>query len=214
MWHVSEDHSAAAVGGDPDARCADTAWSVCLAIAAMRRSGRCPDRSACFAWQGERLVETAGDDSRASIRWRRDGGWQPLGSWRPDAIELFDLYRPLLDAAAGQPYVVAHLGQSVDGRIATRSGDSRYVTGPENLLHLHRMRALSDAIVVGARTVEADDPQLTTRLVRGRSPTRVIIDPSARLGADRRVFRDGRAIIKGTQDLGVARGLYSRYIGL
>ena len=103
---------------------------------------------------------------------------------------LLDLYLPASLAGPATPFVVAHLGQSLDGRIATTEGQSHYVTGPENILHLHRMRALCDAIVVGASTVELDDPQLTTRQVDGPSPLRVVIDPDCRLAGDRRVFRD------------------------
>jgi riboflavin-specific deaminase-like protein len=89
--------------------------------------------------------------------------------------------------------VVGHLGQSIDGHIATEAGDSIHVTGRENIEHLHRMRALADVILVGARTVESDDPRLTTRLVEGSSPTRVIVDPNLRLGGDYGVFRDDAA---------------------
>ncbi|HVL57785.1 MAG TPA: RibD family protein, partial [Burkholderiaceae bacterium] len=157
------------------------------------RDGRYPATAAEFELRGPESAVAAAHGAQPLVGWRPQHGWQLLGDWPADAIELFALYRPLLEVPADTGYVVAHLGQSIDGRIATRSGDSRYVTGPQNLIHLHRMRALSDAIVVGARTVESDDPQLTTRLVPGRSPVRVIIDPSSRLRADRRVFRDGQA---------------------
>jgi riboflavin-specific deaminase-like protein len=109
------------------------------------------------------------------------------------AREEFDEIYGALQAGSGTPVTVGHLGQSLDGFIATCSGDSRYVNGRGNLLHLHRMRALCDAIVVGAGTVAADDPQLTTRLVPGPSPVRVVLDPDRRLGTDYRVFADGTA---------------------
>jgi diaminohydroxyphosphoribosylaminopyrimidine deaminase/5-amino-6-(5-phosphoribosylamino)uracil reductase len=112
----------------------------------------------------------------------------------PEAARaLLDLYAPLCAADTGRTFTIAHLGQSLDGFIATASGDSYYVTGPENVRHLHRLRALSSAIVVGAGTIERDDPQLTVRRVEGPNPVRVVLDPSARLDASRRVFTDGAA---------------------
>jgi len=111
----------------------------------------------------------------------------------PAAEHLAALYAPLLSADGDDGFVVGHVGQSLDGQIATRTGASRYITGGENLTHIHRLRALVDAVVVGASTVEFDDPQLTTRLVSGKSPLRVVIDPNLRVPHDRRVFTDGAA---------------------
>jgi len=86
--------------------------------------------------------------------------------------------------------VVAQCGQSIDARIATASGHSHYINGPEGLAHLHRLRALVDAVVVGVGTVLADDPQLTVRLVAGPNPARVVIDPSGRLTRTARLLAD------------------------
>jgi riboflavin-specific deaminase-like protein len=106
---------------------------------------------------------------------------------------MLDLYLPICRAGAVEPLAVGHLGQSLDGFIATNAGDSCWVTGRENILHLHRMRALSDAVLVGAETVASDDPRLTTRLVPGPSPVRVVMDPRRRLPAGLKVFEDGEA---------------------
>ena len=84
-------------------------------------------------------------------------------------------------ASAARPVTIGHLGQSLDGYVATSTGDSQFVNDPQNIVHLHRMRALCDAVVVGGATVRDDDPQLTTRLASGDNPLRVIIDPRARL---------------------------------
>ncbi|MFT3922488.1 MAG: bifunctional diaminohydroxyphosphoribosylaminopyrimidine deaminase/5-amino-6-(5-phosphoribosylamino)uracil reductase RibD [Myxococcales bacterium] len=90
-------------------------------------------------------------------------------------------------ALLGLPYVTLKAAVTLDGRMATRSGDSRWITGKEARTHAHRLRDRSDAIMVGARTVIADDPALTVRHVRGRDPVRVVLDsalltpPSARL---------------------------------
>jgi len=110
-----------------------------------------------------------------------------------EACELLELYLPLCIGAASDTLVVGHLGQSLDGQIATSSGASQYVTGPENIRHLHRLRALFDAVIVGANTVECDDPQLTTRLVAGPNATRVVLDPSRRLHGKQVLFCDGAA---------------------
>lgn len=96
-----------------------------------------------------------------------------------------------LTFAARERAVLGHLGQSLDGRIATASGHAVAVTGPENITHLHRLRALADAVLVGAATVRHDDPALTTRLVPGPSPVRVVIDSRRVLDDRYGIFRDG-----------------------
>jgi len=94
--------------------------------------------------------------------------------------------------AAG-PFVVAQLGQSLDGRIALPSGESRYINGPAALDHLHRLRAAVDAVIAGIGAVIADDPQLTVRRVKGRNPARIIIDPNGRLPARSRCLEENGA---------------------
>ncbi len=103
------------------------------------------------------------------------------------------MYLPLCIGESSERLVVGHVGQSLDGQIATSAGASRYVTGPENIVHMHRLRSLMDAVVVGAGTVELDDPELTTRLVSGDHPTRVVIDPKLRVVHARKLYRDGLA---------------------
>jgi riboflavin-specific deaminase-like protein len=96
--------------------------------------------------------------------------------------------------------VVGQIGQSLDGRVATESGHSHYINGPAGLAHLHRLRALVDAVVIGVGTALADDPQLTVRRVTGPQPARVVIDPAGRLPAGARLFApDGtrRVVIAG-----------------
>lgn len=99
-----------------------------------------------------------------------------------------ELFGPLRAGSADDLVVVGQLGQSLDGRIATVSGHSKYINGPAGLDHLHRLRALVDAVVIGVGTALADDPQLTVRRVTGPQPARVVIDPNGRLPASARVF--------------------------
>ncbi|MGH1419856.1 MAG: RibD family protein [Hyphomicrobiaceae bacterium] len=84
----------------------------------------------------------------------------------------------------GQPVVVAQLGQSLDGRIAIPSGESRYINGEAALAHLHALRAHVDAVVIGVGTAVVDNPKLNVRLVEGADPARVVIDPSGRMTAE------------------------------
>jgi riboflavin-specific deaminase-like protein len=172
----------------------DAAWALLLAISALRRNAGLPSRKTGvrLSAEGELLFEKP-DNPRAQLMWRNDGAMELGPNLLPQVRDFVDLYLPLLAASAERPIIVGHLGQSVDAQIATESGDSCYVNGRENLTHLHRMRALVDAIVVGAGTVAADNPRLTTRLVDGPNPVRIVIDPQRRLPADRRLFTDGEA---------------------
>lgn len=107
-----------------------------------------------------------------------------------DASPLARSFAAYLEAAASRPvYLIGQLGQSMDGRIATHTGDSKYINGRSGLRHLHRLRALADAVVVGVATAIADDPLLDVRFVEGVSPARVVIDPRGRLPATARLLR-------------------------
>jgi riboflavin-specific deaminase-like protein len=99
-----------------------------------------------------------------------------------------EIFGPLRRGLVDELVVVGQIGQSLDGRIATESGHSKYINGPAGLAHLHRLRALVDAVVIGVGTAIADDPQLTVRRVTGRQPARVVIDPNSRLAPKARVF--------------------------
>ena len=81
----------------------------------------------------------------------------------------------LVQRRTGRPWVVLKLAATMDGRIAAPDGSSRWITGAAARLDAHRLRAASDAILVGAGTVRADDPALTVRQVPGRDPLRVVL---------------------------------------
>ena len=79
------------------------------------------------------------------------------------------------------PSVTVHYAQSLDGRIATRTGHAQWISCPESLRLQHELRASHDAVLVGVGTAVADDPRLTVRLVEGRSPVRIVVDARLRL---------------------------------
>jgi diaminohydroxyphosphoribosylaminopyrimidine deaminase/5-amino-6-(5-phosphoribosylamino)uracil reductase len=177
----------------------DDAWAIVLAAANEAKRAAELDEPAAFAatFPAERdaaeLREVPRANRDAVVAWRPHSGWDVLLPPEDPARALIDLYLPICSATVARPITVGHLGQSIDGFIATHAGDSQYVTGEENIRHLHRMRALCDAVVVGAGTVAADDPQLTTRHVSGPSPVRVVLDPTRRLADHYRVFNDDSA---------------------
>jgi diaminohydroxyphosphoribosylaminopyrimidine deaminase / 5-amino-6-(5-phosphoribosylamino)uracil reductase len=188
----------------------DPAWSIAYA-AAGALAGKSGVESTCYALAAAGGLRTvAATDSSAVLRWNPGRGWESLLAADDPQRDLLDLYLPICSATADRPITIGHLGQSLDGFIATASGESHWVTGPENILHMHRLRALCDAVIIGAGTVAADNPRLTTRLVRGSNPVRVILDPGCRLPTSHTVFSDReastlRASISGSDAAVVAR---------
>jgi diaminohydroxyphosphoribosylaminopyrimidine deaminase/5-amino-6-(5-phosphoribosylamino)uracil reductase len=103
------------------------------------------------------------------------------------------LFGPLQAGAVDDLVVIGQIGQSLDGRIASVDGRREFINGQDGLAHLHRLRALVDAVVVGIGTALADDPQLTVRRVDGPNPARVVIDPRGRLPRSARLLGDDGA---------------------
>ncbi|WP_070990161.1 RibD family protein [Halofilum ochraceum] len=154
---------------------AATAWS--LVREALRV---CPG-------QRRAITVCTGD---ASLEVAPGGAWSAAPSPDDAAAMMFDLYLPLC-ATPGESLVVAQMGQSLDGYVATADGDSCYVTGEADRAHLHCLRALVDAVIVGAGTVSADDPRLTVRAVEGEQPVRVVLARNGALDPAAHVLVDG-----------------------
>ena len=92
-----------------------------------------------------------------------------------------------------RPEIVLHFAQSLDGRIATRSGAARWISGPEATRFAHELRAAADAVVIGSGTALTDDPLLTVRHVAGRHPMRVVLDGRGRLEPSAKLLSDASA---------------------
>ena len=156
----------------------------------------------------DRRLGSRGRAGSRSTSSTRCGGASTGCVCKPDAagLAIVDLHLGHALCDRGRGCVVAVLGQSLDGYIATCDGDSRYINGPESLVHLHRVRALSDAVLVGVGTALADAPRLTTRHVAGPSATRVVLDPKGRLPATSGLLGDGLAptiVVRATTDRAV-----------
>jgi diaminohydroxyphosphoribosylaminopyrimidine deaminase / 5-amino-6-(5-phosphoribosylamino)uracil reductase len=89
-----------------------------------------------------------------------------------------------------KPFVIAKAAMSLDGKIATKTGHSKYITGKEARKHVHQLRNDLDAVMVGASTVQKDDPQLTTRLIKGKNPIKIIVDSSLRTSLNAKVVKN------------------------
>jgi riboflavin-specific deaminase-like protein len=154
-----------------------------------------PTQSAATAtvlW--EQICAVAHGGLTAELIGQADSRWTLNGPADSESQRMADLFLPLLGPLpAGRPLVVAHLAQSLDGRIARTDGESHWITGPADLDHTHRLRAVCDAVLVGAETVVQDDCRLTVRRCTGPQPVRVVLDPTSRVPADRQVFCDGAA---------------------
>jgi diaminohydroxyphosphoribosylaminopyrimidine deaminase / 5-amino-6-(5-phosphoribosylamino)uracil reductase len=90
----------------------------------------------------------------------------------------------------GIPFVTLKFAQTLDGRIATSTGDSKWISSEPSLKWAHRLRSLHDSVLVGVGTVLKDDPQLTVRLMKGRNPVRIVVDSRLRIPLSSKILKD------------------------
>jgi len=117
---------------------------------------------------------------------RREGVSVTVGVAGDECRELNEDFEKYI--RTGLPFVVLKLAATLDGRIATRTGDSRWVSGAAARRRVHEMRNRLDAVLVGSETVRLDDPELSCRMRGGRDPLRVVLDGRLRVAESARVF--------------------------
>ncbi|MDI6839779.1 MAG: bifunctional diaminohydroxyphosphoribosylaminopyrimidine deaminase/5-amino-6-(5-phosphoribosylamino)uracil reductase RibD [bacterium] len=120
---------------------------------------------------------------------RRAGIKVTLGECEEEATNLNEVY--LKYVKTGIPFVSLKAAISLDGKIATLNGESKWITGEKSRKFVHRLRSQVDAVMVGIGTVIADDPELTTRLVRGKNPKRIVLDSNLRIPKKAKVLGPG-----------------------
>lgn len=154
--------------------------------------GRTPPCTAATIAAGINRVVVAMEDPDAQVAGRGIAALRAAGI--TVEVGLLEAEAHRLNAAyihhrrTGLPFVLVKLAQTMDGRIATLTGHSQWITGPEARTRAHRLRSESDGVLVGIGTVLADDPQLTVRHVEGRQPRRIILDSHARTPSNARIL--------------------------
>ena len=166
--------------------------------------GRTPPCSEAIIEAGVSDVHAATLDPNASVagggiaRLEEAGITTSLGEGEAEARKLMEAY--LHHCTTGLPFVTAKFAMSLDGKIATRTGDSKWITGEEARRYANRLRAASDAVMVGINTVLADDPLLTARDDRerplDRQPLRLVVDGRGRIPKGAKLLgQPGRTVL-------------------
>lgn len=174
--------------------------------------GRTPPCVEAIIESGARRVVAAMTDPNPKVRGRgldalRKAGIDvTVGVLENEARVLNEAYVKYI--TTGFPFVTLKMAMTLDGKIATRTGDSKWVSGEEARRVVHRLRSMADALVIGAGTLRQDDPALTVRYgSRSRQPARIIVDARARVSPESQVFRSpgGQVIVATTRSADARR---------
>ena len=140
--------------------------------------GAVSDKNPAVAGKGYRRLKAAGIEVINNVL-------------RKKALDFYAPYFKFI--TTGVPFVTLKFAQSIDGRLAAKTGHSRWISSPESLKLSHELRAVSDAILIGNNTVRADNPLLTTRLIKGSNPVRIVLSGLGRIDPGRKIFKDKSA---------------------
>lgn len=160
--------------------------------------GRTPPCTEAILEAGIRRVVVGATDPNPKVRGRGIAALQAAGLevrtgvLEPECRALNEAFNHAITRRS--PFVVLKAAMSLDGRIATRTGDSKWITGPAAREVGHRLRAELDAVLVGRETAVVDDPQLTARVPGAKDPLRVVLDSKARLPLEARLVRTARRV--------------------
>ena len=119
-----------------------------------------------------------------------------IGILRKTAKKLNEAYVKYIKTK--KPFVILKLAMSLDGKIATSTGDSKYITSSEARKYVHQLRGEVDAVMVGINTVMRDDPLLDARLVKGKNPTKIVVDSTLKISERAKIFKDPSKVIIAT----------------
>jgi diaminohydroxyphosphoribosylaminopyrimidine deaminase / 5-amino-6-(5-phosphoribosylamino)uracil reductase len=201
-WHaeLGGAHAEIAALGDANGAPVDGA-TLYVSLEPCAHHGRTPPCTDAIIDAGIGRVVVASDDPSEKAAGRG------LGILRDEGVEVVQAEGELLDRArllnqafrkharAGRPWVLFKSAMSLDGKVATETGDSKWISGSTSRKLAHRWRAESDAVAVGIGTALADDPLLTTRIEgTWRQPRRIVFDSTARLPLDSRLVQDAPSI--------------------
>ncbi|MDP2167015.1 MAG: bifunctional diaminohydroxyphosphoribosylaminopyrimidine deaminase/5-amino-6-(5-phosphoribosylamino)uracil reductase RibD [Thermodesulfovibrionales bacterium] len=109
------------------------------------------------------------------------------GVLEKEALRLNEAYIKYITEK--QPFVILKVAMTLDGKIATPTGESKWITGEKSRLMVHKLRSRADAVLTAIGTVMADDPELTSRIKRGRNPVRIVIDPELEIPVNAKILK-------------------------
>ena len=119
-----------------------------------------------------------------------------IGILRRNAKKINESYVKYIKTK--KPFVILKLAMSLDGKIATSTGDSKYITSREARRYVHQLRSEADAVMVGINTVIKDNPLLDSRLVKGKNPTKIVVDSTLKISEKAKIFKDPSKVIIAT----------------